>query len=419
MPWKERTIMDEKRDFINRLIKGECMSHLCREYGISRPSGYKFYDRYIELGLEGLKDKRNGNRQQANRTAEMVEQLICKLRKRHPSWGPKKLKAKMDREERGLEIPAASTIGEILKRNHIELGRPGRQKPQATPSFELRQSHGPNEIWGIDFKGQFRMLNGKYCYPLTVTDHYSRFILCCEALESTSGADVRRVLERVFQQFGLPQVIRSDNGSPFASCGLQGLSKLSAWWISLGITAERIEPGHPEQNGRHERMHLTLKQETTRPPSANLLAQQERFDQFVSTFNFERPHEALEMKYPKDIYRFSERKFSKTLEEVYYPLDDKTLAVKSSGHVRFRTGVSFYLSLALIGYTVGFREIDLHVWQLHFMELTLGFYHSLKNKFYSRLIDLQADLNTQRDRSSCIAHSSNALPFDYENCSNF
>jgi putative transposase len=412
--------MEEKKVFIKRLLSGEeCMSHLCKEYGISRKTGYKFYDRYLEMELEGLVDLRCGAKNQANRTSEIMEKLILKLRKKHPSWGPKKLKAKLSIDEDGVKIPAASTIGKILVRQGVELKARSRRKRRATPTIELTQSVAANDIYCIDFKGQFRLGNGKYCYPLTVTDHFSRFILCCEALENTSWKPVQKIMEGLFRKYGLPKVIRSDNGSPFASVGLMGLSQLSVWFTSLGIRCERIEPGKPEQNGRHERMHLTLKEETTRPASQNILAQQERFDRFVQVFNFQRPHEALEQKIPKDVYRFSERKFSDHSAEFDYALDDMQRRVNQGGFVRFETSTSFYLSLAFSDYRVGLREIKLGIWCVRFRDMVLGFYHARRHKFFRSLEELQLDDRHRLEKKGELLGESNQLPFDYEICSNF
>ena len=420
MPWKERTNMDEKKAFIKRLLSGEeCMSHLCKEYGISRKTGYKFYDRYVGMGLDGLEDWRFGAENKLNRTSEIIEKVIVRLRKKHPSWGPKKLKAKLSIEENGVRIPAASTIGNILVRHGVELKVKSQRKRRATPSFLLSQSAGPNDIWGIDFKGQFRLGNGKYCYPLTVTDHFSRFILCCEALENTSSKPVQTIMEGLFKKYGLPMVIRSDNGSPFASVGLSGFSQLSVWFTSLGIRCERIEPGKPEQNGRHERMHLTLKEETTRPASQNILAQQERFDHFVQVFNFQRPHEALEQKIPKDVYRFSQKKFSDHSAEFDYALDDMLRRVNRGGFVRFKTHTSFYLSLAFSNYSVGLREIKLGIWRVRFRDIELGFYSDRCHKFYPSLAQLELDDRHRLGKKGQLVPGGNQAPFDYEFCCNF
>ena len=308
MPWKECNQMDERIKFISRLLEGERMTDLCEEFGISRKIGYKFLNRYMAHGIRGLLNESSRAKFHPHKTPKEIEKLILDLRKVRPTWGPKKLKAKLEKNHLGLKIPAPSTIGEILIRYQVPLHK-RRNKRRAYYQTPLRQSQGPNDIWCVDFKGQYRLGNHKYCWPLTVSDHYSRYLLGCDSLEGTKTQGTMSAFENTFSQYGIPKVIRSDNGVPFASCGLNGWSKLSVWWMRLGIELERIEPGHPEQNGRHERMHWTLKNEATRPASANHLQQQERFDKFRKGYNQDRPHEALQMQTPSSIYRISERKY--------------------------------------------------------------------------------------------------------------
>jgi putative transposase len=306
-----------------------------------------------------------------------VEQAILTLKAEYPTWGSKKLHAELPRRFPGIRVPVRSTIGAILKRHGLVKARRVRRNVPAYGG-KLTQAKAPNHVWCVDFKGQFRLKSGLYCYPLTITDQFSRYILCCEALESTSAKPARHVFERVFERYGLPNVIRSDNGTPFASRGLGGFSALSLAWIKHGVMPERIEPGCPQQNGQHERMHLTLKQETTRPAGANMLQQQERFDAFVAVFNNERPHEALEMARPAEVYVASERR--PTTEPLSYPLDDDVLRVRRSGHLLV-DGVPVYLGQTLGEELVGVRQLEPQRWLVSFGAYRLGEVHTDEKRF--------------------------------------
>ena len=273
--------MDERLRFVARLLEGEAMTEVCREFGISRKTGYKIFDRYKEHGLEALTDRSRRPVRYANQLPAQIESLIVTLKRDKPHWGARKIRELLLRGWPAIvRVPAKSTIHAVLDRHGLvrRLGRP-RQRATGTP---LSAGRAPNDLWCADFKGEFKLGNGHYCYPLTVTDHASRYLLMCEALESTREDLAFTAFEQLFQERGLPQAIRSDNGVPFASPNaLFNLSKLAVWWLRLGIEIERIKPGRPQQNGRHERMHLTLKQEATRPPGMNSLQQQARFDAFV------------------------------------------------------------------------------------------------------------------------------------------
>ena len=299
--------MDERLRFVARLLDGEAMTDVCREFGISRKTGYKIFDRYREHGLEALTDRSRRPIRYANQLPGQIEGLIVSLKRDKPHWGARKIRELLVRRLAGdVRVPARSTIHAVLDRHGLvkRIGRP-RQRATGTP---LSAGAKTNDLWCADFKGEFKLGNGRYCYPLTVTDHASRFLLLCEALESTREDLALTAFERLFAERGLPLAIRSDNGVPFASPNaLFNLSKLSVWWLRLGIAIERIKPGQPQQNGRHERMHLTLKKEATRPPGMNSLQQQARFDAFVYEFNAERPHEALAMKCPAEVYAASTR----------------------------------------------------------------------------------------------------------------
>jgi len=370
MPWKESCHVHERMLFVARLEKGERMTDLCREFGISRKTGYKIHARYKEKSVVGLYDLKRAPEHIPHRTTPEVAERLVSLRNKHPTWGPRKLRAWLLDHE-GCRWPSASTIGELLKRNGLV--QPRRRRRTAEPcATGLSVPTQPNELWCIDFKGQFRLGNGHYCYPLTVTDAHSRFLLVCEGMERIDGERVWSELERAFRRFGLPGAIRSDNGSPFASRGLCGLSRLSARWLGLGVRHERIEPGQPQQNGRHERMHRTLKAETTRPAAKSMLAQQERFDSFVEIFNEQRPHEALEQTPPARHYRSSSRPYVVTSPS--YPLHDDVRIVTSCGHLRFggRRGANIFISSALAGLRVGLRELDGDRWLISYADLDLG-----------------------------------------------
>jgi putative transposase len=295
MPWSQTTPMDHKTQFIADYLRQQLsMTELCELYGISRKSGYKLIDRYLQYGPQGLEERSRKPGSHPNETPAQVVQAIVEARQRHPSWGAKKLLRILTKRHGCWSFPARSTVCDILsrhglvpkRRNRRHIGHPGK------PSSQIL---APNDVWSADFKGQFKTGDGIYCYALTVTDGFSRYLLGCQALPSTSVAEAKPVFTRLFKEFGLPKRIRTDNGVPFATNTLARLSQVSAWWVRLGILPELIEPGKPQQNGRHERMHRTLKAETTRPPANTGRGQQRRFNRFREEFNCERPHEALDM----------------------------------------------------------------------------------------------------------------------------
>jgi len=370
VPWEATSSMDLRKEFIKRLHDGERLVDLCRFYGISRKTGSKFKERYEKLGDEGLADRSRAPKVIPHKTTVEVEQLIIAERQLHPSWGPKKLKAVLERRlERAF--PSASAIGAVLTRHGLVQAsrRRRRHRPAATG---LSEATAPNHVWCIDYKGQFRLGDGTYCYPLTITDQFSRYIVVCQGMAAISDEEAREVCQDAFACHGLPAVIRSDNGVPFSSTGLAGLTKLSAFWLRAGIRPERIRPAHPEENGRHERMHRTLKAETARPARSNLLQQQERFDAFVEEFNALRPHEAIGMRRPADVYAPSQRRLPKTLPEPTYPTFDDVLRVNRSGQVYIAGIGQVALSTALGGELVGVREERDGRWLVSFCNVDLG-----------------------------------------------
>ena len=371
MPWKESSVMDERVRFVARLLEGEQMSQMCREFGISRKTGYKIFDRYKEHGLEALTDRSRRPVRYANQLPHQVEAAIIRLKKDKPHWGARKIKELLVRRLAGdVRVPAKSTIHAVLDRHGLVKRRgPRRRYATGTP---LSLGQAPNDLWCADYKGEFRLGNKLYCYPLTVTDHASRYLLLCEALESTREDLAFTAFERLFRDRGLPAAIRSDNGVPFASANaLFNLSKLAVWWLRLGIQIERIEPGCPQQNGRHERMHLTLKKEATRPPGMNSLQQQAKFDSFVNEFNTERPHEALNMKCPADLYTPSTRTYQ-GIHELSYPFHDRDILVTACGRICLHRK-KINLSTVFAEQTVGIKEVEDGVWLVSFMHYDLGY----------------------------------------------
>jgi transposase InsO family protein len=371
MPWKESSVMDERMRCVIRLKDGEGMASLCREFGISRKTGYKILDRYEQCGVEGLSDRARRPHRYANQLPAPVEAAIVAAKREKPHWGARKIHERLLRRlPSEVKVPARSTIHAVLDRHGL-VARASRSRTRAegTP---LSAGLNPNDLWCTDYKGEFQLGSKRYCYPLTVTDYASRYLLLCEAMESNQEQPAFLAFERLFRERGLPQAIRSDNGVPFASPnGLFNLSKLSVWWLRLGISIERIRPGHPQQNGRHERMHLTLKQEATRPAGANILQQQAKFDAFVEEFNRERPHEALHMKCPAEVYTASVRPYQ-GIPDPHYPLHDKTVVVTNCGRLcLYRKKIN--LSTSLAGQAVGVKEVDDGIWLVSFMNYDLGY----------------------------------------------
>jgi putative transposase len=347
------------------------MTVLCREFGISRKTGYKLYRRYRDIGLEGLTDRSRRPYRQANRLPFQVERSILGLKREYPSWGAPKIHDKLIKQYPMIKSPAISTVHAVLDRHGlVKRRRRRRHKAQGT---ELRAAHEPNGLWCADYKGEFMLGNKQYCYPLTITDYRSRYLLACEGVASTRSDFAFTIFERAFKDFGLPQAMRTDNGPPFAAPNaLFGLSRLAVWWLRLGIQIQRIKPGNPQQNGRHERMHLTLKQEATKPASFNFLQQQERFDRFVGVYNHERPHQSLNGAYPGELYTPSAREYQPPADPDY-PFHDRTVRVTRCGRICLgRRKIN--LSNVFAGQLVGLREVDDRIWLVSFLDFDLGFF---------------------------------------------
>ena len=371
MPWSQTSPMDQRTQFIADYLRDVFgITDLCHHYGVSRKTAYKWIDRYLRHGPAGIEERSRKPHNSPNETVPEIVNAIIQVRQRHPSWGAKKLLVLLQKRYPWWEFPARSTVCDILSRHGMvlvtrkrrQIGHPG--KPQS-------QILAPNDLWCADYKGQFKTGNGLYCYPLTVTDGYSRFLLGCQGLNSTAGDLAKPVFTQLFREFGLPKRIRTDNGVPFATHSLARLSSLSAWWIRLGILPELIEPGKPQQNGRHERMHRTLKAETTRPAAANLGAQQRKFNRFREEFNQERPHEALDQQTPASCYSASPRQMPRKLPPLEYPDRFEVRYVSDNGGIRWNNAW-INVSTVCIGEYVGLEEIDNGLWNVYFGPLRLG-----------------------------------------------
>lgn len=371
MPWSEMSPMDQKTQFIADYRRGlYSLAELCRRFGISRKTGYKWIERYKTLGVSGLTDRSRRPDSCPHETEpKIVEAILC-ARRRHPTWGAKKLIVLLNRKKPTWSWPARSTVCDILSRHDL-IPKKRRRRPQGHPGRPTTPMTEPNEVWTADFKGEFRTLDGIYCYPLTVADGFSRCLLACHGLLSTAHEGSKPVFRHLFQELGLPKFIRTDNGVPFATSAIARLSRLSVWWIRLGIYPELIEPASPQQNGRHERMHRTLKAETTRPAASTRLAQQRRFNRFREEFNDVRPHEAIGQHTPSSLYHASSRPYPRRLPPLEYPAHFEVRLVSRNGGIRWNShwvNVSHVLGEQY----VGLEEIDNGIWTVYFGPIELG-----------------------------------------------
>ena len=374
MPWRDTTAGVEQERFILEWVKGgNTFSGLCRAFGISRKTGYKRVRRYQMWGLDGLGDLSRAPHSHPKKTGPEVEEKVIALRMANPTWGPKKLVAWLKEREAETGWPAPSTVGNLLERHNLT--KP-RRKVRRTPAWgqPLSGAHLPNQLWCADFKGHFRTCDGQRVDPLTVADANSRYLLACQSVQRTGSQEVRRVLERVFREYGLPQAIRTDNGPPFASVGLGGLTQLLVWWTKLGVIPERIEPGHPEQNGRLERLHRTLKAETAKPPRHTRRNQQQAFDDFRTKYNQKRPHEALGQE-PARHYQPSIRCYPSKVRSPEYGDDVTVRRVRSNGEIKWQ-GAKLYLSEALRGEPVGLMPREERYYTVCFGPLLIGLLHT-------------------------------------------
>ena len=371
MPWMESSAACEQRVFIGQWLRGEePVSELCRRFGISRKTAYKRINRFKEWGYDGLGDRSSAPHSHPNATSPEVVNRLIEAKRSHPTWGPRKLVAWLRTEVPGVAWPAASTAGEILGRAGLVKRR--RRRRRASPWSEpFTGAVEANDVWCLDFKGWFRTGDGTRIDPLTLQDAASRYLLACTGLSQPRAAPVQRAMRRAFGEYGLPRAIRTDNGPPFAGVGLGGLSTLSVWWIKLGIIPERIEPGHPEQNGRLERLHRTLKEETADPPGRSQRSQQRAFDAFRDSYNEQRPHEALGQRPPASVYRPSSREYPRRVESPEYGPGVAVRRVRRNGQIKWR-GELVYLSEALTGEPVGLVQQDARYWRILYGPISIG-----------------------------------------------
>jgi putative transposase len=371
MPWQGVSPVDLRLEFTRAYGWGVfSMTELCDQYEISRKTGYKWVARFEAGGRAGLVDRSRRPRRSPTATDPDIVTRLCEARRRHPTWSARKLIAVLRRQAPDLAWPTRSTGCALLKAHGLVRARRRRGRHRA-PASRLAPITQPNEVWTTDFKGEFRTGDGVYCYPLTLRDGFSRYVLRCDALVTKRGDVVRQRFERAFAEYGLPQRIRSDNGEPFAGTGLTRLSRLAVWWIRLGIAPERIALGHPEQNGSHEQFHRVLKAETTRPPAANCAAQQRRFRRFCVEYNQERPHEALRDHPPASCYRPAGRSLPRRLPPLEYAGHLEVRRVSSVGVVSWR-GRALFLSEVLRGEDVAFEEVADGIWVLYFAAVRLA-----------------------------------------------
>jgi transposase InsO family protein len=371
MPWKESRVVDERKRFIEEWKKGEeDFAELCRRYEISRQTGYTWTGRYREEGEAGLEDRSRRPHACPHAMAEAVAHAVVELRQKHPRWGPRKLRAYLQSHRPSQSWPASSSMGELLQREGLVHPRRRRRR---TPAYTepLAHAQAPNQVWSADYKGWFYCGDGSRCDPLTISDACSRYLLRCRAVAKTDGREAQAVFEAVFRECGLPEAMRTDNGPPFASRAPGGLSRLSMWWMRLGIRHERIEPGCPQQNGRHERMHQTLKAQTASPPEASLQRQQQAFERFQREYNEERPHEALQYRTPASLYVASARVYPSRLPELEYPPQAQLRRISQQGSVKWKCGRAF-VSEVLARQDVGLVEVEEDFLEVYYGRLFLG-----------------------------------------------
>ena len=377
MPWKVSGVVERRQQFVAEYVSGQwTMTDLCRAYGISRPTGYEVLRRYAAGGELGLEERSRAARGHPNQTPAEIEQRVLELRREHPRWGPRTLRQRLQDGDQQQRWPAASTIGTMLEREGLTLRR---RKRRRTPPYTqpLAEATAPNRLWCADFKGWFRTGDGTRIDPLTVMDAHSRYLLRCQAVEKTDTRRVQAIFEAAFRQHGMPLAIRTDNGAPFASRAIAGLSRLAVWWMKLGIVPERIEPGHPEQNGMLERLHRTLGEETASPPAYDARAQQRGFDRFLYVYDNERPHQALAMRTPSALYQPSPRQYPARVAEPEYGSALKVRRVRACGNITWG-GENVFLSEVLSGEPVGLLPLDERYYRVYFADFPLARFDSYR-----------------------------------------
>ena len=371
MPWMETAPVEQRTAFITDHRRGLYpMTELCARSGISRKTGYKWLARFEAHGRHGLADRSRAPHHCPHRIPPETAELLCTARRRHPDWGAGKLLDYLLPRHPGVDWPAVSTVSDLLARRGLVPKR-RRRRPHQHPGVVPPITTEPNDLWTADFKGQFTTRDGVYCYPLTIADQHTRYLLTCYGLPSTHGAPVRAIFERAFRTYGLPRAIRTDNGVPFATSGLHGLSQLNVWWMRLGIQHQRIHPGRPQQNGAHERMHKTLKRGAIRPPRSNALAQQRAFNRFRTEYNEERPHATLGGKTPASRYRPSPRPYPRVLPPQDYPGHFLVKKITTGGTFRFQHRLLF-IANSLTNHHIGLEETDDGIWSIYFNTVLLA-----------------------------------------------
>ena len=379
MNWSNTNVKNEKLKFIGDWLKKEfTFTDLCKRYDISRKTGYKLIYRYELEGERALEERSHARHFHPNQTDSVIQARLIELKHRYPKWGPNKLHDWLLLNEPEVIWPAASTIGDLLNKYGLVKPRKYRKHVPASDLI-LSEYKSANQVWSADFKGQFRVGGRDYCYPLTISDNYSRFLLECKGLTSPNLEDSKKVFEKVFYEYGLPDRMRTDNGQPFAGLGIGGLTRLSIWWLKLGIMPERIRPGCPQENGRHERMHRTLKEATALPAEDNFKRQQNSFDHFRQEYNHERPHQALNGKRPGDVYEKSRREWFGKEFEVIYPYDFEIRKVRLNGEIKW-FGKKYYVSELLRGEPIGLETIDDGRALIYFSRLKLGMIDARQDK---------------------------------------
>ena len=379
MPWKMERPMDQKVRMISDWIDDiYSITDLSDKYGVSRKTIYKWIDRYKEKGISGLEEESRASATHPNMTEPDIIDWIVEYKLQHKTWGPKKIINCLKRKYPEEIWPAASTAGDWLKKKGLVKNLKPRKHVHEYQDYFV-DCKKPNDVWSVDYKGQFFTKNKKVCYPLTVTDNYSRYLIACDALEGPRYIETRACFERIFREYGLPYAIRTDNGTPFAGMAIGGLSRLSIWWIQLGIIPERIKPGKPQQNGRHERMHRTLKGDAVNPAGLNLADQQKKFDFFRVEYNVERPHESIGMKRPVELFKISLRSYPDSIKPIEYSGDFKVRSVKPGGEISFN-GSQYFISQLLYGDKVGLKEISDGLWQINYGLHRLGYIDLHKKK---------------------------------------
>jgi putative transposase len=372
MPWTTTCPMEQRECFIADVRAGlYSMTELCARYGISRPTGYKWLARADDGGRAALADRSRAPHHCPHRIPGPIAEILCTARRKHPQWGPKKLLQYLEPRHRRITAwPAISTVGDLLAREGLVTKR-RRRRRAVHPGTVPPHTTEPNDLWAADFKGQFRTGDGIYCYPLTITDQHSRFLLTCHSLRNVQTVGAKPAFERAFREYGLPRAIRTDNGVPFATQAIHGLSQLNVWWMRLGIQHQRILPAHPQQNGAHERMHKTLKAGAIRPPRATLPAQQRAFDTFRREYNEVRPHDTLGGQTPASVYRPSPREYPRRLPAIDYPGHYLVKRITSGGTFRFGRRLLF-LATPLEGYDVGLDEVEDGIWSIYFCHVLIA-----------------------------------------------